>query len=79
MKAAPRLADMNVLEVIMQTVKQEVASLLERLPEDSSLEDVQYHLYVIEKIRRGLERAETEKTLSQVQAEARLGKWLTRA
>lgn len=63
----------------MQTVKQEVASLLERLPEDSSLEDVQYHLYVIEKIRRGLERAETEKTLSQVQAEARLSKWLTRA
>lgn len=63
----------------MQTVKQEVASLLERLPEDSSLEDVQYHLYVIEKIRRGLQRAETEKTLSQVQAEARLSKWLTRA
>jgi hypothetical protein len=63
----------------MQTAKQEVASLLERLPESSSLEDVQYHLYVIEKIRRGLERAETEGTLSQEQAEERLGKWLTRS
>lgn len=53
----------------MQTAKQEVTSLLERLPEGSSLEDVQYHLYVIEKIRHGLARAETEGTLSQAQAE----------
>lgn len=60
----------------MQTTKQEVVSLLERLPENSSLEDVQYHLYVIEKIRRGLVRAEIEGTLSQEQAEVRLGKWL---
>lgn len=63
----------------MQTTKQEVASLLERLPESSSLEDVQYHLYVIEKIRQGLERAETEGTLSQGQAEERLGKWLIKS
>lgn len=63
----------------MQTTKQEVVSLLERLPESSSLEDVQYHLYVIEKIRRGLERAETEGTLSQEQAEERLGKWLIKS
>jgi hypothetical protein len=49
----------------MQTVKQEITYLLKRLPEDSSLEDVQYHLYVIEKIKRGLARAETEGALSQ--------------
>lgn len=63
----------------MQTAKQEVASLLERLPESSSLEDVQYHLYVIEKIRRGLERAETDGALSQAQAEDQLGKWLVKS
>ena len=67
------------LETAMQTTKQEVASLLERLPEGSSLEDVQYHLYVIEKIRRGLARAEAEGTISQAQAEERLGKWLTKS
>ncbi len=39
--------------VPMQTAKEEVAALLERLPEGSTLEDVQYHLYVLEKIRRG--------------------------
>ncbi|HQT30249.1 MAG TPA: hypothetical protein PLE48_04885 [Thiobacillus sp.] len=63
----------------MQTAKQEIVSLLDRLPEDSSLEDVQYHLYVIEKIRRGLERAEAEGTTTQAQAEERLGKWLTKS
>jgi hypothetical protein len=69
----------HLLEIAMQTAKQEVASLLERLPEDSSLEDVQYHLYVIEKIRRGLERAEAEGVISHVQAEDRLGKWLIKS
>ena len=63
----------------MQTAKQEVAALLERLPEGSSLEDVQYHLYVIEKIRRGLDRAESEGALSQKQVEARLDKWLVKS
>lgn len=63
----------------MQTAKQEITSLLDRLPEDSSLEDVQYHLYVIEKIRRGLERAQVEGVATQAQAEERLGKWLTKS
>jgi len=63
----------------MQTAKQEAASLLERLPEGSSLEDAQYHLYVIEKIRRGLERAEAEGAISEVQAGDRLGKWLIKS
>jgi len=61
----------------MVSVKQEVASLLERLPEDCSLEDIQYHLYVLEKVRTGLERAETEGTLEQEEVETRLSKWLT--
>jgi hypothetical protein len=65
----------------MQTAKEEVASLLERLPEGSSLEDVQYYLYVIEKIRRGLERAGIgiEGSKSQAEAEERLGKWLIKS
>ncbi|HYJ80863.1 MAG TPA: hypothetical protein VEW03_14720 [Longimicrobiaceae bacterium] len=54
-----------------------MASLLERLPEDCSLEDIQYHLYVLEKVRTGLERAETEGTLEQEEVETRLSKWLT--
>ena len=59
----------------MSLVKDEVTSLLERLPEDASIEDVQYHLYVVEKIRNGLD-ARTEGTVTHEQAEERLGKWL---
>src|SRR3990167_7493711 len=68
----------SVGRISMQTTKQEVTSLLEKLPDDSSLEDVQYHLYVIEKIRRGVERAESEGALSQEQTEQQLKKWLAK-
>jgi len=38
---------------------------------------MQYHLYVLDKVRRGLEDARANGALSQEEAEARLGKWLT--
>lgn len=60
----------------MVSVKKEVASLLERLPDDCSLEDIQYHLYVLEKVRNGLERTDTEGVIEQDEAEARLAMWL---
>jgi len=42
----------------MITTKDEVRRLLQKLPEDCTIEDVQYHLYVLEKVRRGEELAE---------------------
>ena len=61
----------------MSTAKNEVQQLLSTLPDNCSLEDIQYHLYVIEKVRNGLEVADTQGTLSQEEVEQRLGKWLT--
>ena len=60
----------------MGNPKDEVTALLKKLPDDASLEDIQYHLYVLEKVKRGLERARTEGTISHGDAKARLGKWL---
>ena len=60
------------------TGKQQVESLLHKLPDNCSLEDIQYHLYVVEKVQRGLEAARTSGTLSHQEAEQRLGKWLAR-
>ena len=62
----------------MSTAKEEVQSLLSKLPDDCSLEDIQYHLYVIEKVRNGLEAAELQGTVSQEEVEQRFSKWLTR-
>lgn len=61
----------------MNTAKDEVRDLLSKLPENCSLEDIQYHLYVIEKIQHGLQVAEEQGTFTQEEAETRLKKWLT--
>lgn len=62
----------------MSTAKDEVKALLDKLPEDCSLEDVQYHLYVVDKIHRGMDRAEKEGVLSQDEVERKLDKWTSR-
>ncbi len=62
----------------MSTAKEEVEALLNKLPDDCSLEDIQYHLYVIEKVRHGLEVADTQGRLIQEEAEGQLSKRLTK-
>ena len=58
----------------MNSAKDTVESLLRKLPDDCTLEDIQYHLYVLEKIQQGLEVADTQGTLTQEEAEQRLSK-----
>ena len=60
----------------MQKIKQEVGRLLNRLPDDCSLEDVQYHLYVLQKIEHGLKDAEEGRVYTQEEIEKRMAKWL---
>jgi hypothetical protein len=62
----------------VNTAKDEIQSLLQKLPDDCTLEDVQYHLYVLGKIRRGIERAESEGVVSQEEVERRLAKWTSK-
>lgn len=60
----------------MQTAKQEVSELLKRLPDDCTLEDVQYHLYVLQKIERGLKDAAEERVYTQEEVEKMMDKWI---
>ena len=60
----------------MSTPKEEVRKLLDQLPDDSSLEDIQYHIYVREKIERGLTDVREGRVLSQDEVERRASKWL---
>ncbi|HEX7184079.1 MAG TPA: hypothetical protein VF756_19775 [Thermoanaerobaculia bacterium] len=50
--------------------------ILELLPEDASLEDIQYHIYVRQKIDRGLEDVEAGHTLSEAEFDQRMARWL---
>lgn len=59
-----------------QSLKQELANMVQNLPEDCTIEDVQYRLYVINKVRRGEERLACEGGVSQEEAEKRLSKWI---
>ena len=60
----------------MRTTKQEVSNLLNRLPDDCTLEDVQYHLYVLQKIERGLKDVEEGRVYTQEEVEKKMSKWL---
>lgn len=60
----------------MQKAKDEVAKLLSRLPDDCSLEDIQYHLYVLQKIERGRDDAKEGRLYSQEEVEKMMAKWL---
>jgi hypothetical protein len=61
----------------MSTAKQDVESLLNRLPDNCSVEDIQYHLYVLSKVRRRLEDAREHGTVSEQEVDTRLSQWLS--
>ena len=61
----------------MNTAKEEVRTLLDTLPDECVLEDIQYHLYVVEKIQRGIARGNVEGLLSQEDVERKFSKWTT--
>lgn len=60
----------------METAKHAVSRLLDRLSDDCSLEDIQYHLYVLQKIERGLKDAEEGRVYTQEEVEKMMAKWL---
>ena len=62
----------------MATGKEAVRELLDRLPDDSSLEDIQYHIYVRQKVEQGLQAIDDERVLSEEEVERRLSKWLVK-
>ena len=61
----------------MVNPKDQVYALLQKLSEDASYEDIQYHLYVLEKVQRGLRRAESEGGVTHGDARTRFGQWPT--
>ena len=60
----------------MQTAKQEAIKTLQTLPDDSTFEEIQYRLFVRQKIDQGLEDISQGKTYSQEVVEKRMEKWV---
>ena len=55
--------------------KDEVRRLLDSLPDQASYEDIQYHIYVQQKIDRGLAAAERGDFISDDEIEQRIARW----
>ena len=60
----------------MSPVKEAVRRLLDELPEDVTLEDIQYHLYVQQAVQQGLDAASRGELVDQDKIEQRMMKWL---
>ena len=60
----------------MATAKEEIRRMLDALPEDATWEDVQYSIYVRERVERGRREADEGKLIDQDEVEVRMKQWL---
>ena len=62
----------------MGRVKRAVLDLVKTLPDNCTIEDVQYRLYVRQKVQRSMEAADAGRVHSHEQVKKRLSKWLAK-
>ena len=60
----------------MASAKEELRKMLDALPEDATWEDVQYSIYVRERVERGKAEAAEGKLIDQDEIETRMKRWL---
>ncbi len=61
----------------MKSLKQNVEKMIQNLPDDSTVEDTQYHIYALDKIQKGQQDIREGKGTSHEEAKARLSKWIS--
>jgi len=59
----------------LATEKENILQMIKELPDDVTLEDIMYHLYVREKIFRGLKDADENNKVSNEKAKEVIEKW----
>jgi predicted transcriptional regulator len=59
----------------METAKEEVRRILESLPDDATLEDIQYRIYVRQAIAAGVSDIDEGRVVSQEEVERRMSRW----
>jgi len=59
----------------METAKQEVRRILDSLPDDATLEDIQYRIYVRQAIAAGVCDVDEGRVVSQEEVERRMSRW----
>ena len=59
----------------MSNAKTEAVELIKKLPDDATMEDIQHHLYVLEKIKQGQQRLVSEGGIPQATMEQDMARW----
>ncbi len=59
----------------MRNPKERVQRLLDTLPDETSFEDIQYHVYVLQAIQSGLDAADRGELADQDEMEKRMATW----
>lgn len=62
----------------MKTAKEEVRRILDYVPDDASFEEIQYQIYVHQKVERGLKYVEDGRVMTQEEVERRMERWTER-
>lgn len=57
------------------SAKQAVLEMLAQLPDDCTIEDIEYHVYVLRKIQLSEEASARGEVLSQDEAKRRFAEW----
>jgi hypothetical protein len=57
------------------STKEEVLKLVKELPDDSTIEDIEYYLYVRRKVEQGREAARRGEVISQEEFKKRMNQW----
>ncbi len=59
----------------MQTLKQEAINAISTLPDDASIDDIMYRLYVIDKVSRSKEEVKKGKTITVDELRREIQSW----
>lgn len=59
----------------MQTLKQEAINAISTLPDDASIDDIMYRLYVIDKVSRSREEVKKGKTITIDELRREIQSW----
>jgi len=67
---------MSIIKSKTLNPKRSASKLLKEMPDDCTYEDIQYHLYVLQKIEKGLNDARAGKTYTTEQMKMKLKRWI---
>ena len=59
----------------MQTTKQDAINAISSLPESATIDDIMYRLYVIDKVKKGLEAIDRGETLTMDELQEEINSW----